>query len=105
MRALNHILTPAPHSETGVSHSEKVTWDTAYLPFRGPISAPEDEMYAACMRPYSLPRKVSTFALLLRFLGVSQRIPKSGCDEHLIFKPLFREQRHRLAVASGLKIR
>lgn len=44
-------------------------------------------MYAACMRPYSLPRKVSTFALLLRFLGVSQRIPKSGCEEHLILNP------------------
>lgn len=62
-------------------------------------------MYATCMPPYGLPSKVNTFALLLGFLGVSELIPKSGCDEHLILNPIFREQHHRFAFASGLKIR
>lgn len=56
-------------------------------------------MYAGCMASYGLYRKVCTFALLLRPVGVSERIPKSGCDECLTFKPLFREQHHRFALA------
>lgn len=43
-------------------------------------------MYAGCMESYGLSRKVCTFALLLRFIGVSERIPKSGCDEYPTFQ-------------------
>lgn len=56
-------------------------------------------MYAGCMESYGLSRKVCTFALLLRFIGVSERIPKSGCDEYPTFSGLFREQPHRFALA------
>jgi hypothetical protein len=51
------------------------------------------------MESYGLSRKVGTFALLLGFIGVSERIPKSACDEYPTFKGLFREQPHRLAIA------
>jgi hypothetical protein len=55
-------------------------------------------MYAGCMESYGLPRKVCTFALLLGFIGVSDRIPKSACDEYPTFTGLFREQHHRFAL-------
>lgn len=58
-------------------------------------------MYAGCMASYGLSRKVCTFALLLGSLGVSDRIPKSACDECPTFKGLFREQLHRFALAIG----
>lgn len=56
-------------------------------------------MYAGCMASYGLSRKVCTFALLLRSVGVSERIPKSACDEYPMFTGLFREQYHRFALA------
>lgn len=56
-------------------------------------------MYAGCMASYGLSRKVCTFALLLRSVGVSDRIPKSACDEYPTFTGLFREQHHRVALA------
>lgn len=60
-------------------------------------------MYAGCMASYGLSRKVCTFALLLGSVGVSERIPKSACDECPTFKGLFREQLHRFALAIGLR--
>ena len=56
-------------------------------------------MYAGRMASYGLSRKVCTFALLLGFIGVSERIPKSACDEYPTFTGLFREQHHRFALA------
>lgn len=61
-------------------------------------------MYAGCMASYGLSRKVCTFALLLRSVGVSDRIPKSACDEYPTFTGLFREQSHRFALAMRSRI-
>ena len=58
-------------------------------------------MYAGRMASYGLSRKVCTFALLLGSVGVSDRIPKSVCEEYPTFKGLFREQLHRFALAFG----
>ena len=81
-----------PHSETSdAGHA------ISALP-QPPVSH-SGHMYAGRMSPYGLSRKVCTFALLLGFIGVSERIPKSGCDECLTLNPLFREQHHRFALA------